>query len=178
MNKIFVTSDIWFNRPNGKMSEYNTHEYNDIIINNWNKTVNKKDIVYILGGIGISDMYHILLKLNGEIHILNNFFTQDELFFRDTIIESLNKSVDKKINEKIIFENSQIIIIPEQDVILSYFPLMDWYGSDTGTFSFHGFLHDSDLSNNRICCSMEYWNYKPILISEIQSNIKKFRKNI
>ena len=99
MNKIFVTSDMWFNRPNGKMSEYNTHEYNDIIISNWNKTVNKKDIVYILGGVGISDMYHILLKLNGEIHILNNFFTQDELFFRDTIIESLNKSVDKKINE-------------------------------------------------------------------------------
>ena len=63
---IFVTSDVWFNRPMGEFSSMTNHEYNDMIIENWNNMVSKKDIVYVLGGFGIGDCYDIVLKLNGE----------------------------------------------------------------------------------------------------------------
>ena len=108
MKHTFITSDIWFNRPTGDMSNTPTSEYNDMIISNWNKIVSKKDTVYILGGLGISDMYHILIKLNGEIHIMNNVFTEDEKYFISILKESIENSIYKKLKNKIIFENSQI----------------------------------------------------------------------
>lgn len=178
MQKIFVTSDIWFNRPIGKMSEYSTNDYNDTIVNNWNKTVGKKDIVYILGGLGISDIYPIIVKLNGELHILNNFFSKDEEYFYTVLKQCIQLSVDKKLKNRIIFENSQIISIPEHDIIFSYFPLSTWGGAETGTYCFHGYDEKSDLTKNKISCKLEDWNYKPISITEIKNSIQRFKNNL
>ena len=178
MKHTFITSDIWFNRPTGDMSNTPTSEYNDMIISNWNKIVSKKDTVYILGGLGISDMYHILIKLNGEIHIMNNVFTEDEKYFISILKESIENSIDKKLKNKIIFENSQILSLPEFDAILSYFPLDNWSGHITGTYCFHGIDSNSKFSENKISCKIDNWNYKPISIFDIQDNLKKFKKNV
>lgn len=178
MGKIFVTSDIWFNRPGGKMTETYTWEYNDNIIANWNKTVGKNDDVYILGGIGISDMYQLLIKLNGKIHILNNYFTEDENFFINTLQKSVNLSADKNIKNKIIFEASQIISLPDEDAILSYYPLDEWGGVGTGTFNFHGFTSGSDLERCRISCKMDDWDYKPVNIKDVKNNLNKFKEKV
>lgn len=178
MDKIFVTSDIWFNRPLGKMSETTTNEYNDLIISNWNKTVGKKDTVFILGGLGIGDIYHLMVKLNGEIYILNNFFTQDEIYFAENLRKSVSLSIDKNLKNKILFSSSQIIPLVEYDAILSYLPLSVWSGCDTGTFCFHGMTDESNLMEHNISCKAENWNYKPILITDVQENLKKFSKNI
>ena len=64
---IFVTSDVWFNRPIGDFSFMTNEEYNNMLIDNWNNAVSKGDVVYVLGGFGIGDCYDIVLKLNGEI---------------------------------------------------------------------------------------------------------------
>lgn len=178
MGKIFITSDIWFNRPTDDMSDMSTSEYNDMIISNWNRTVSKKDKVYILGGLGISDLYHIMIKLNGEIHILNNTYTEDEKYFIDLLQHSINDSIDKKLSKRIIFENSQIISLPELDSILSYFPLSDWCGHITGTFCFHGLSSDSNLADNKISCKICNWKYKPVSIKEIQENLKKIKNKV
>lgn len=176
MQKIFVTSDIWFNRPNENFST--TNEYNNLIIENWNKTVSKKDVVYILGGLGISDMFSLVVKLNGEIHILNNCFTNDDKLFYDILKDNVERSIDVNLTNKIIFEDAQILTIPELDTFLSYFPLETWGGDMTGTFLFHGYNSNSDLINNKISCKIEDWKYKPILISEVKSNLFKFKKNL
>lgn len=178
MGKIFVTSDIWFNRPTGKKSECNTNEYNDMIINNWNKTVGKRDIVYILGGLGVGDLYHLLVKLNGEIHIMNNLYSQEELYFMDNLVKTIDHSVDKKLKNKFIFTTNQIMSIPSHDAILTYLPLMDWVGSETGVYCFHGLRMGSDLAAHRISCAMEEWDFKPIEIQDIQENIKKFSQKV
>lgn len=178
MSKVFVTSDIWFNRPNGELSHLSTNEYNDIIIENWNSVVGKKDIVYILGGLGIGDMYHLLVKLNGEIHILNNFYTEDMKFFKQLIVDAVKQSADKLLKEKIIFEKYQIKDIPKLDVFISYFPLQSWPGYETGISCFHGLTDNSDFSTNRLTCKMSNWEYKPVCIKEVLDNLKKFKKNI
>ena len=178
MGKIYATSDIWFNRPYGKLSEMITNEYNDMIIENWNKTVGKRDVIYILGGLGIGELYPILSRLNGELHILNNFFTKDERYFINVLKDNMETCNNKKLKNKIIFEDVQILPLPQLDTFITYFPLSSWYGSTMGTYCFHGYTSESDMSNNSITCQMENWKFKPVLIEEVKENIGKFRLKI
>ncbi|MCM1217048.1 MAG: hypothetical protein NC548_21325 [Lachnospiraceae bacterium] len=157
---------------------YNTNDYNNLIIENWNKTVGKKDKVYILGGLGVSDVYQILVKLNGEIHILNNYYNEDERYFIDILKKSVELSVDKKLKNKIIFETDQNIILADDDVFMSYFAPLNWPGEDCGTFAFHGIVSGSDLNKHRISCVIGDWDFKPICINNIRNNLELFREKI
>lgn len=174
--EVFITSDIWFNRPMGDFSSMKNEEYNNMIIENWNDAVGRDDIVYILGGFGIGDCYDIVIKLNGEIHFLNSVFTHSDSIFRNTIEESVENSVDKGLVKRIIFESNQILTIPNIDGVLSYFPLNDWIGKSTDTFCFHGYTDNHNLNDNNISCKMGLWNYSPVNVKEIKNNISLFKK--
>ena len=175
-NNIFVTSDIWFNRPMGEFSSMTNDEYNNMIIENWNNVVDDDDIVYILGGFGIGDCYDMVIKLNGRIHFLNSVFSHSDSIFRDAIKNSVENSVDVNLVKKIIFENNQIITIPKADCVLSYFPLSDWSGKSTDTFCFHGYTNNHILNENNISCKMELWNNSPVNIEDIRKDLSKFKK--
>ena len=175
-NNIFVTSDIWFNRPIGEFSSMSNQEYNNMIIDNWNNTVKKNDVVYVLGGFGIGDCYDIVLKLNGEIHFLNSVFSQSDSDFRNAIKEGVENSVNKELIKRIIFESNQILSLPNNDCILSYFPLSDWAGKSTNTFCFHGYSNNHSISENNISCKIELWKNSPVSIKEIKKYLFKIRK--
>ena len=81
MSNIFVISDTWFNRLIEDDPNENVVDRNEQIIQVWNNTIKKNDIVYVLGGFGIGDLYHIVIQLNGKIHFLNNCFNADEKEF-------------------------------------------------------------------------------------------------
>ena len=173
---IFVISDIWFNRPMGEFSFMTNDEYNDMIIDNWNNVVSNDDIVYILGGFGIGDCYDIVLKLNGEIHFLNSVFSQSDSEFMELIKESVENSVDVELHTRIIFESNQIVVVPKEDCILSYFPLNDWSGKTTGTFCLHGYTNRHNLNDNNISCKFELWENSPMNIKEVKNSLSKLRK--
>lgn len=173
---VFVTSDLWFNRPMGEFSYMTNEEYNNMIIDNWNSIVNKNDIVYVLGGFGIGDCYDIVLRLNGEIHFLNSIFTDSDRIFMNAIKNGVVNSVNKRLVNKIFFENNQIITLPEFDCVLSYFPLSDWIGKSSDTFCFHGYTNKHLLKENNISCKIELWNNSPISIREIKNNFLRFEK--
>jgi calcineurin-like phosphoesterase family protein len=177
-NNIFIVSDIWFNRPIGEFSSMANNEYNNMIIDNWNNAVNKKDIVYVLGGFGIGDCYNIVLKLNGEIHFLNSIYSTTDSSVMSDIKNGVKNSVNKKIKNRIIFENNQILAVPMCDCILSYFPLNDWAGKSTNTFCFHGYTNNHYLNDNNISCKMELWKQSPVNIKEIKNSLSKFKKMI
>ena len=101
---IFVTSDVWFNRPMGEYASMTNEEYNDMIIDNWNSAVSNGDVVYVLGGFGIGDCYDIVLKLNGEIHFLNSIFSHSDSVFRNAIKEGVDNSVNKDMRKRVVFE--------------------------------------------------------------------------
>ena len=173
---VFVTSDLWFNRPMGEFSYMTNEEYNNMIINNWNSIVNKNDIVYVLGGFGIGDCYDIVLRLNGEIHFLNSTFTDSDIIFMNDIKNGVVNSVNKRLVNKIFFESNQIITLPEVDCVLSYFPLSDWIGKSSDTFCFHGYTNKHLLKENNVSCKIELWNNSPISIREIKNNFLRFEK--
>jgi calcineurin-like phosphoesterase family protein len=173
---VFITSDIWFNRPIGEFSFMTNEEYNNMIIDNWNSTVDMGDIVYVLGGFGIGDCYDIILKLNGEIHFLNSVFSQSDRNFRNCIKENVEYSVNKEITKRIVFENDQILTIPNEDCVLSYFPLNDWAGKSTNTFCFHGYTNKHNISESNVSCKIELWKNSPVSIKEIKNIFLKFEK--
>lgn len=172
MWKVFVVSDIWFNRP--FKDERSILEYNSELISIWNNTVSPDDIVYVLGGFGIGELYHIVRQLNGEIHFLNNYYTDDEKMFIEDLKNSITRSIDSTLLEKYFFESEQIMTLPEEDCVLSYFPLSEWYGKDTGTFMFHGMTDVSKLSSHKINCNIQYWDKQPISINDVKSSVLKF----
>ena len=173
---IFVTSDLWFNRPMGDFSFMTNDEYNNMVIDNWNFVINKSDVVYVLGGFGIGDCYDIVVKLNGEIHFLNSVFTQSDSIFMSAIKNGVKNSVDKKLIRKIIFEPNQILALPVEDCVLSYFPLNDWIGKTTNTFCFHGYTNEHNFKDNNISCKFELWQDSPVRIKEIKDNFLRFEK--
>jgi calcineurin-like phosphoesterase family protein len=173
---VFITSDIWFNRPIGEFSFMTNEEYNNMIIDNWNSTVDMGDIVYVLGGFGIGDCYDIILKLNGEIHFLNSIFTQSDSNFRNLIKENVKYSVDVDLAKRIVFESDQILAIPNIDCVLSYFPLNDWVGKTSDTFCLHGYTNKHNLNDNNISCKLEMWDNSPVSVKEMKGRLSKLKK--
>jgi calcineurin-like phosphoesterase family protein len=173
---VFVTSDLWFNRPMGDFSFMTNEEYNNMVVDNWNDVVNKDDVVYVLGGFGIGDCYDIVLKLNGEIHFLNSIFTQSDSNFRNLIKENVKYSVDVDLAKRIVFESDQILAIPNIDCVLSYFPLNDWVGKTSDTFCLHGYTNKHNLNDNNISCKLEMWDNSPVSVKEMKSHLSKLKK--
>lgn len=176
MSKIFCISDTWFNIPNGKYFGENHINYNKSIINSWIKTVDDGDTVYVLGGFGIGDLYDIVFSLSGNIVFLNNFFSKDEIDSLEDLKYRIENSINKDLKNRVIFLDSNIEILQENDIILSYFPLADWTGKNTGTMCFHGMRTKTDMNNLNVCCNVEYWSDKvPVDIEHVISNMKKFK---
>lgn len=174
MPSTFVVSDTWFNRlldddPNANVIDNNEH-----LIDVWNENVSPGDVVYVLGGLGICDLYNIVIRLNGEIHILNNYYTDDERKYISELKECVKKSSDPEMKNKILFENEQIFILKEFDSVLSYIPLQDWPGKSTGTYCFHGLNDVMELDKHNITCVSKCWSGIPVKISDVQKNIITF----
>lgn len=178
MPSIFAISDTWFNRLMEDDPNANVVDNNDHIIQCWNETVNKDDKVYVLGGFGIGDLYHILVRLNGEIHFLANYFNNDEKMFLNTMMDAVRKSSDIELKSRIIFEQAQILTLNDLDVVLSYFPLEDWVGKSTGTYCFHGLNNTMDIEGHNITCIGSEWEYSPVNITDVQKNIETFKNRL
>ena len=75
MSRVFFTSDLHFGHKNlcEGLRKMSFEESDELIIENWNKTVNKKDTVYVLGDIVMEKpklIEQYLPRLNGTINIV------------------------------------------------------------------------------------------------------------
>lgn len=154
-------------------------EYNRNIISKWNDVVSYDDTVYVLGGFGICDIYDSVLELKGKIVFLNTFFSDDEKEAKDNLIKCIAHSINlESMSERIVFSDNQFELLTDKDVVLSYFPLVDWYGRKSGSMCFHGMNVDTNMNNGNICCNASKWDFKPVDIDEVKTNISKFRSMV
>lgn len=167
---FYLTSDTWFGRPQileiaNRRSFKNIDDMDDTFIQNWNKVVKNKDIVFHLGNFAWDPhtARKVLDKLNGRIYFMIG--NSDE-----AILDVISEYEDKHF----ILEG-QIIELPQFDSIISHYPLAVWNGKDSGTIHFHGhtvFSHQTDLrSMNRVNVCTDFWNYSPIKFSTIKDFI-------
>ena len=178
MPKIFAISDTWINRLLEEDPNANVVDNNDHIVQSWNDVVDKDDTVYVLGGFGIADMYHILVRLNGQIHFLANYFNSDESECMSMLKKAVEKTSDVSFKEKIHFDSEQIVVLNELDAVLSYFPLQDWPGKNTGTYCFHGLNDSMNLKEHNITCLGSKWDFSPVDIENVQKNISTFNSKL
>ena len=164
MGNIYFISDTHFGHTN--IIKYcnrpfkDVNEMNEVLINNWNKVVNKNDIVYHLGDFILdNNIEEVFNKLNGTIYLIKGNH------------DHKSTSYYNRIGFKVIPSQTKL---EEYKFILSHRPLEDNM-IPKGYINIYGHIHDKELDskfnpNIHKCVSVEKINYSPISINELLKN--------
>lgn len=156
-NKLFVISDTHFCHNN--IIKYcnrpfkDADEMNQVLIDNWNKTVNKDDVILHLGDITAGagkqkdlKTQEILLKLNGR-----------KLFIRGNHDNGI--SCVQMLDAMSFFWHG---------IKIHCTHVPDYKFQPFGDFHLHGHIHQNTINlDNSFNCSVENINYTPVRLSEI-----------
>ena len=137
----------------------NTHEMNEVIINNWNMVIGNDDIVYHLGdyGFGTKDeLKEIFDRLNGKKYLImgNHDLRVGKKYYLDLGFIDVYK---KKFEfDKYIFTHWPIEVSNDK-------------------VNVYGHIHDKPVdpifdNKNHICVSLDKTDFKPILLIEIEGD--------
>lgn len=178
MGKIFYIADTHFGHKN--IIRYDNRpfstieEMDEILINNWNKTVFNEDTVYILGDVSWYEEFgtkEILNQLNGhKVLIKGN---------HDQAAKKIPYCFDKICDYLEISDNGT-------KVIMSHYPILFWNGQFRDTVHLYGHVHNSHQWNMveswrkeakqlqdipmrmyNVGCMIPWMNYTPQTLDEI-----------
>jgi calcineurin-like phosphoesterase family protein len=156
MSKLHVISDTHFGHENvAKHRGFScAQEMDEHIIENWNKTVSKKDVIWLLGDITMEKGdYSILSRLNGMLKfVLGN---HDQPNHTKRLLE---------------YSGSLAGAIKLRDCIFTHIPI---HPQEFRKFKFniHGHVHHNTVPDNRyinVCC--EAIGYTPAEIDKLILN--------
>ena len=171
--KIFFTGDHHFNHKN--VIKYCERPFESIeimdaeLIKRWNEKVSPNDVVYHLGDFCLNSLKltrKYFSQLNGDIHILDNFWHHDKMWIAD--IKKNNEIISTKSG--IVSLISPIFIIKTEGkiLILSHYPQEEWDRKHYGAIHFHGHSHgNSRKMENRFDIGVDCWNFYPVALKEI-----------
>jgi calcineurin-like phosphoesterase family protein len=165
MNRWFI-ADLHFSHEN--IILYTCRNFKDVndmtegLIQNWNNTVKKRDLVFVLGDFSfynkVEEVKAITDRLKGtKIIVLGNH--------------------DKKINTDFwkqcgFKEVYRYPIIYKDNYLLSHEPVTKGIGKE-GFINIHGHIHNRIIDNPYyVNVSVEAINYKPISFDEIAKRFK------
>lgn len=173
---VFFTSDLHFGHKNliEGLRQMSVEENDKLIISNWNKTVHKKDIVYILGDITMEKpklLKQYLEQLNGEIRIVGG---NHDTLKCCKVFQELNIPVVGVVEYK-GFICTHIPVHPSQ--------------IENSRGNIHGHIHLSGnieglgdpkkLEGRYYNVNIEFHNYKPVLFDTIKQYFENYgRKEI
>ena len=179
---LYFTSDLHFYHK--RIIEYcqrpfeNVSEMNAILIENWNKTVQPKDDVIILGDFCFgtkAKWRNILNQLNGTKYLIIGNHDKD-----DQIPNEMFESVG--YYDEINYEKRKFCLM--------HYPIESWNTAFRGGYQLHGHIHSKDKAIHRVCktgifennpggneeeikygvrmdVGVDAWNYYPVSINEI-----------
>ena len=148
-------------------------EMNEVLVNNWNSRVGKKDVVIYLGDLSFerngNETQRIVKELNGTIHyILGNH--DDEKDMRklnrfETISDYINLSIHDLDTPR-----------KKQGIMMMHYPILSWDKAHHGDWHLHGHCHQSLVTKmpeyyNRKVLDMgcNGWDYSPVSYDEIKT---------
>lgn len=159
-----------------------TAEMNEDLINKWNSTISKEDIVYYLGDFSLSkSALPIVSQLNGIKHLIpgNHDHCHPAYYKKD------HKRADKErlyIDAGFASINVRSkIVIGNEEVLLSHLPYIgdcreERYSKhrpkDEGQWLIHGHVHQLWKQKEKmINVGVDVWGYFPVSIEEIEKII-------
>jgi len=168
MNNTFATADLHLFHEMLLTTNYRKFEtldnMHDCIITNWNKTVSKNDMTYILGDItlkGITFIYElidIMRSLNGQKIIIRG--NHDNQAVLDKLIET------KEITRVIGIYDYKMISYNKKKVFLSHYPTLVWPERQHGAYHLYGHVHGrldlvKDMPEKSLCVCLDEHNFTP-----------------
>jgi calcineurin-like phosphoesterase family protein len=128
-------------------------EMDEILVENWNKTVGKNDIAYHLGDFAyrnVTNNNDILKRLNGRITLLQG--NHDPTLWG-------HKYYEFKENKRLF--------------VLCHYPFEEWNGYYRGAVHIHCHTHKPELisAERRFNVTVEATGYKPISLDEIMQYV-------
>lgn len=156
MSKIYFFSDPHFGHEH--VAEWrgfkSSEEHDRFVIDNWNKAITKKDVVYLLGDITMEkNNYDQLRELKGIINVVLGNHDQPQH------IPDLLKVVNKIMGMRKL-----------DGFWLTHAPMHPQ--ELRGHFNIHGHVHGNSINDNRYFnVSAEVINYTPISFFEIKQRM-------
>jgi len=128
-------------------------EQDELIVKNWNNTVSKKDVVFLLGDLTMEkNHYQILGRLQGLIHVVLGNHDQ-----RQHVKEMLN-----------YVHSVSGIIDYKKTAILTHCPVHPSQLEFRYKYNIHGHVHENSIDDDRyinVCAEMI--NYTPIQFNKL-----------
>jgi calcineurin-like phosphoesterase family protein len=163
--KIFATGNQQFGRK-GAIKKFKrpfstVQEMNHHMIDAWNSVVDEGDQVYVLGNLAWDPITadETVGQLNGTIHLIKGDF--------DDATEDISELHEYKLN---ICE-CDIQVDDRNKLVLSYWPLRDWYNRNKGYYSVISFIGSKFKSNhkeNLINVNCDSWGFKPVELQKVK----------
>ena len=130
----FFTADTHFHHINiikyCKRPFSDIKEMNEVLINNWNKKVKNKDIVYFLGDFGFYECCNILPRLNGSIILIKG--NHDKYILKSKVKRHFKEIVDSKL---LFLKDLNKLIV------MCHYPLYIWEDMEFDSWHLHGHSH-------------------------------------
>jgi len=152
----YFTSDTHFNHENciiycDRPFE-NSNEMNEVIIDNWNSRVNKKDTVYHLGDFGFGDVSKIVKRLNGKIVLCLGDHDKSALSCKE-LFEKVTPLLNTKLGNTYI--------------TLCHWQMKVWAKSHYNSWNLYGHSHNKSTPEGKsFDVGVDCWDFK--LLSQDQ----------
>lgn len=163
--KIYFTANQQFGRPSAirdfQRPFENVEDMNLSLEESWNSTVEKDDIVYVLGNFAWdpTTAEDMLKRLNGTIVLVEGE--------HDSAILDLSK---RKVMPKDCGLVEPLFASPTEKIAISYWPMHEWPGKSKGYYHFFGFpnkKYKTDHKKKMVNVACDFWGYKPKSLDSI-----------
>jgi len=139
-------------------------EMNEVMIENWNRTVSSKDTVYHLGDFGFKGVDLILPRLNGQIHLIHG---------------NHDNSMIKRNRRFVTSSPIKEIRINGTKTVLHHYSMRVWNASFHGSYHLFGHSHSSlpplGLSFD---VGVDAWDFTPISEERVIDKMKELIKEV
>lgn len=176
--RIYFTSDTHFGHRNiiryCNRPFYSVEEMNETLINNWNKVVDKEDVVFRLGdfAVGGADVWsNLLQQLNGKVYLIMG----------NHDVHTTKKGFEGF--QHVCWE--MLIEIGKQKIYLNHYPFLCFSGANKKTWQLFSHVHTSpyskgeDSSRLSLLFPTQYDvgvdnnNFTPISYNEVKAKIQQ-----
>lgn len=177
----YFTADLHFNHAN--ILKYDNRpfgsveEMNQTLVKNWNDTVTDQDDVWIIGDIGMGNVYDTLPyleQLKGKKHLIVGNHDCRAIRYPE-----FTKHFESIANYK-------VLNLKNKKLILFHYPIAEWDGYYHGSILIYGHIHSSvtevthfmKTRPNAYNAGCMINNYRPVTLEELIENNKKFLDSI